>query len=108
LVVETVNPHPGQRSYISGSGKLTEHFRRWSDDEILYEFIVDDPTLYTSPWRGEMALNRSPHPPYEYACHEGKYALPGILAGARQLERDGRPSQPVKEMFPGVDVSEGQ
>jgi hypothetical protein len=108
LVVETVNPHPGQRSYISGSGKLTEHFTRWSDDEILYEFIVDDPTLYTSPWRGEMALNRSTHPPYEYACHEGNYALPGILSGARQLERDGRPSQPVKEMFPGVDVSKGK
>jgi hypothetical protein len=108
LVVETVNPHPGQRSLISSSGKLTERFTRWSDGQVLYEFMVEDPALYTSVWRGEIALNASAKPPYEYACHEGNYALTGILTGARQMERDGRPRQPIREMFPGVDVSEGQ
>lgn len=89
LVVETINAHPLQRSLISPAGKLTERFRRWSDGQILYEFTVDDPTRYTQVWRGEMALNRSSQPPYEYACHEGNYAMDGILAGARELEARG-------------------
>ena len=108
LVVETINVHPGQRSYISGAGKLTERFSRWSDGQILYRFTVDDPSLYTSSWSGEMALNVSPQPPFEYACHEGNYALPSILAGARQMERDGRPRQAIKPYAGNLDVSEGQ
>jgi len=89
LVVETVNPHPLQRSYITGAGRLVERFTRWSDDQIVYEFEVDDPTLYSQPWRGEMSFNQSSEPLYEYACHEGNHALPGILAGARVQEADG-------------------
>jgi|JI10StandDraft_1071094.scaffolds.fasta_scaffold13124_6 hypothetical protein len=108
LVVETVNAHPGQRSYISPTGKLTERFSRWSDGQVLYRFTVEDPTLYTSSWSGEMALNVSAEPPYEYACHEGNYALPAILAGARQMERDGRPRQAIKPYAGSLDVSEGQ
>ncbi|HOY77848.1 MAG TPA: hypothetical protein PLN33_08580 [Hyphomonadaceae bacterium] len=108
LVVETVNPHPGQRSYISATGKLTERFSRWSDGQVLYQFTVEDPALYTRTWSGEMVLNTSPHPPYEYACHEGNYALPAILAGARQLEREGRPRQAIKPYIGSIDVSEGQ
>ena len=108
LVVETVNPNPGQRSYISAAGKLTERFTRWSNGQIVYEFTVDDPTLYTKTWNGEIALNASKQPLYEYACHEGNYALPSILNGARALEREGREQPPIKEPYPGVDVSEGQ
>jgi hypothetical protein len=108
LVVETVNAHPVQRSYISPTGKLTERFSRWSDGQILYQFTIEDPSLYSRPWSGEMALNALKQPPFEYACHEGNYALPGILKGARQMERDGRPRQPIQEPYPGVDVSEGQ
>jgi hypothetical protein len=108
LVVETVNPHPQQRSYISADGKLTERFTRWSDGQILYRFTIDDASLYTLPWSGEMSFHASAKPPYEYACHEGNYALPGILRGARQMERDGRERQPIRESYPGIDVSEGQ
>ncbi len=108
LVVETVNPHPGQRSYISATGKLTERFSRWSGDQVLYRFTVEDPALYTQAWSGEMALNVSAEPPYEYACHEGNYALPAILAGARQMERDGRARQAIKPYIGSIDVSEGQ
>jgi hypothetical protein len=53
----------------------------------LYEFTVEDPTLYSQPWRGELGFNRSPDRIYEYACHEGNYAMIGILAGARHQER---------------------
>ena len=89
LVVQTVNPHPLQRSLITPTGKLTERFSRWSDNQILYEFSVEDPELYSQTWKGEMALNRSTEPLYEYACHEGNYAMPGILGGARELESKG-------------------
>jgi hypothetical protein len=108
LVVETVNSHPKQRSYISPAGKTTERYTRWSKDEIYYEFKVEDPTLYKQPWGGEMSLRISNEPLYEYACHEGNYALPGILAGARQLEREGRPHPIEKPIFAGVDVSDGE
>ncbi len=88
LVVETVNPHPLQRGLISEKGKLTERFSRWNDKSILYEFTVEDDTLYTQPWKGEMSLVAA-EPLYEYACHEGNYALKGILGGARELEAKG-------------------
>jgi hypothetical protein len=97
LVVQTSNPHPSQRAMISASGKLTERFSRWNDKQILYSFEVDDPTLYSQVWKGEMALNAS-EPLYEYACHEGNYAMAGILAGARELESQGK----VPGMGPGI------
>ncbi|MEZ5937558.1 MAG: hypothetical protein R3C52_04990 [Hyphomonadaceae bacterium] len=99
LVVETVNVKPEQRSMLSEHGKLTERFSRWNDDQILYEFVVEDDTLYTQPWRGEMALNKG-EPLYEYACHEGNYAMPGILGGARELESQGK----TPGMGPGISA----
>jgi hypothetical protein len=108
LVVQTVNSHPKQRSFISPAGKVTERYTRWSDGEIFYEFRVEDPVLYTESWGGEMALRASDQPVYEYACHEGNHALPGILAGARELERQGRPHPVELPIFAGVDVSDGE
>jgi hypothetical protein len=90
LVVQTKNVHPGQRGYISKDGTLTERFSRWNDGQILYEFTVDDPAQYSQTWKGEMAFNASKEPSYEYACHEGNYAMEGILAGARKQEREGK------------------
>jgi hypothetical protein len=95
LVVETRNFHPGERLrtnfnqsfYISANAKVTERFTRTSPTEILYEFAVDDPEIYTYPWRAEMTMNTGSGMIYEYACHEGNYALPGILAGAREEEK---------------------
>lgn len=66
---------------------LTERFRRTADDQILYSFTIDDPDLYTQPWTGEMPMRPS-EGMYEYSCHEGNHALPGILAGERRLEQD--------------------
>jgi hypothetical protein len=94
LVVETTNFHPGQsfrlaikhQLYMTKDAVVTERFTRVSDDEIVYSFEVDDPGAYTETWRGEMALRRTDGPIYEYACHEGNYALSGILAGARLQE----------------------
>ena len=71
----------------SKSMLLTERFRRVADDELLYSFTIEDPELYTQPWSGEMPMRPSSGL-YEYACHEGNHALPGILAGARRLENE--------------------
>lgn len=93
LVVETTNLNPGeafkspQPLYISRDAKVTERFTRVSAGEIVYDFIVDDPAVYARPWRAQLVFRTSKGPLFEYACHEGNYALPGILAGARHDEQ---------------------
>jgi len=94
LVVETTNLNPGQRFtadirhriYLAPDSKVTERFTRVSPTDILYEFKVEEPTAYTQTWRGEIPMRATKGPMYEYACHEGNYALTDILAGARAQE----------------------
>jgi len=95
LVVETTNLNPGQKAhygikqrfYLPPTGKVTERFTRVGEKEILYQFTVEDGTTYTQPWKGEVPLRQTDDHIYEYACHEGNYSLPGILAGAREQEK---------------------
>ena len=97
LVVETVNFHPQQSFrfaikhvlYMPPTAKVTERFTRTGPDEILYEFTVEDDLAYTQPWTAQIPFRTAEGSLYEYACHEGNYALPGILAGARREEREG-------------------
>jgi hypothetical protein len=87
LVVETRNVHPLQargRIPLSKQGKVVERFRRVSDLEIDYTYEVIDPVSYTQTWTGQMPLRKSKEHVYEYACHEGNYALPGILVGMNE------------------------
>ncbi|RYZ12770.1 MAG: hypothetical protein EON61_08095 [Alphaproteobacteria bacterium] len=106
LVVETVNVRQDQRPHITGTGTAIERFTRWKDDEILYQFRVEDDAIYSQPWSGEQVLRASKEQVYEYACHEGNYGMFGILAGARQLEADGREHPPEKPIFAGLDADE--
>jgi hypothetical protein len=90
LEVETTHFHPLHVSGVvplTATARVTERFTRVSPSEILYEFTVQDSALYARPWRGEMTFNATRERVFEYACHEGNYALPGILAGAREQER---------------------
>lgn len=94
LVVETTNLNPKGHVYSLGGGfpyslqtKITERFTRTAKDRILYEFSVDDPLTFTKVWRAEMPMRAAKGPIYEYACHEGNYSLPNILAGARAEEK---------------------
>jgi len=104
LVVETTNFNPGEQLrpgipttfFLSKGAKVTERFTRISPQQIRYEFTVEDPTIYTQPWKGEMPFNAAKGPVYEYACHEGNYALPGILRGARVAEAEGRTPERVE------------
>ena len=70
---------------------MTERFSRVSDKELLYEFTVEDPTFYSQPWKGEITYWNDGERIYEYACHEGNYAMAGILQGARVREAKGLP-----------------
>jgi hypothetical protein len=91
LVVETTNMRPEQNFRGASVGsKIVERFTRVGPNQIKYSFTVDDPQIYTAPYIGEVALNATKGPIYEYACHEGNYALPGILAGARAEENEAR------------------
>jgi hypothetical protein len=68
---------------------VVERFSFLDADTILYRFEVDDPSAFTRPWKGELTLERTPGPVYEYACHEGNYALVNMLRGeARKSGRD--------------------
>jgi hypothetical protein len=101
LVVETSGLRREQYISIGGGGsyryvpssenlKVIERFTRTGPRTILYEFTVEDPEIFTQSWSGQVPLNATDSPLYEYACHEGNYALPGILAGARGAEKKGR------------------
>jgi hypothetical protein len=88
LVVETINmrPEQGLRG-ASPNQKVIERFTRISPTQIKYAFTVEDPTVYKAPFSGEVSFNATKGQVYEYACHEGNYALTGMLAGARAEEK---------------------
>ena len=90
LLVETTNINPTQTFQgipASADLKVTERFTRVDEDTFLYEFTVDDPTMYTQPWGGEIPYKRFNDLVFEYACHEGNYSLASVLSGARYQER---------------------
>jgi hypothetical protein len=88
LVVDTINFR--RETSLQGSTAEThvvERFTRVDADTLKYEFTVSDRSSYTQPWTAMVPLVRIPGPIFEYACHEGNYALPNILAGARMQEK---------------------
>lgn len=94
LVVETtnINPKNAYRSVpFSPSGKVIERFTLADPDTFVYEFTIDDPERYAEPWGGELPFRRLNDLVYEYSCHEGNYALEGVLRGARYEESEAAP-----------------
>jgi hypothetical protein len=92
LVVETTNLNDKvfERAAATGFGgnlKLTERFTRVNANTVDYQFTVDDPRTFTRPWTVSAPMSRIEGPLFEYACHEGNYAMPGILGGARAQEK---------------------
>ena len=89
LVIETTNLHPLQRfnGNPSDNLKVIERLTRVDQSTINYEFTVIDPETYTAEWGGEVPMKALEGLIYEYACHEGNYALGAILSGARYQER---------------------
>ena len=95
LVVETTN-FPESDAFV-GSWKhlkVTERFTRVSPTRVNYAFQVEDPDTWEKAWGGEYDFAPLKGIVYEYACHEGNYALPAILAGARRKEQEAAASGP--------------
>jgi len=88
LVVETRNFSDASEFRGSRGNRLfTERFTRTAPDILTYEFTIEDPETWVAPWTAVLNFTHSEDPIFEYACHEGNYALEGILAGARAEER---------------------
>ena len=94
LVVETRN-FPSKLTFIENRGTdglrdqnlhLIERFRRLDADTLTYEFTMIDPTVWTRPWTATFTMAKLPEVMFEYACHEGNYAMMNILKGARAEE----------------------
>ena len=104
LVVETTNLQEQQQFMGSWKNlKVTEWFTRLAKDKVLYRFQVEDPDTWDKPWGGEYTFNSLNGRVYEYACHEGNYALPGILGGARQKEKEAAEAAAAKVVVPPAD-----
>ncbi len=94
LVIETSKLNPQQltayREFFGASPnmKITERLTRADANTITYEFLIDDPDTWESPWGGEVPFVKMDDLLYEYACHEANYALENVLRGARAQERD--------------------
>ena len=95
LVVETT--HFTEKGKQRGIGRtvfgiganlhLTERFTRVSEDTIDYSFTVEDDSMFLQPWTAAIPMNRVAGPLFEYACHEGNYAMANMLRGARLNEQ---------------------
>jgi hypothetical protein len=86
LVVDTTNFL--ERAGFHKDYHAIERFTRTDENTLLYQFTIDDPN-YEQPYSGEYPWPAANGRLYEYACHEGNYAMGGILRGARLLEREG-------------------
>jgi hypothetical protein len=88
LVVDTTN-FPQQQPFRGSWENLhvVERFRRVDATTVLYRFTVDDKDTFTAPFTGEIPFKTMNEPIYEYACHEGNYALSNVLSGARNEEK---------------------
>ena len=95
LVVEA--KHFRKTSGLPGADEnlhVTERFTLQEDGNLYYDFDVTDETVWTKPWSGRYVWQSKPDDRlYEYACHEGNYAMGNILRGARLLEKEWREQQ---------------
>ena len=92
LVVEVTNFPTNIVNYRGATGALhvTERFRRVDASTVRYEVTVSDPATFARPWTAAIDLKSSAQPDvFEYACHEGNYAMRNILSAARAAERAG-------------------
>ncbi len=109
LVVETTHIRAddpvrggfGRPILVEPDSKLTERFTRVSPTELVYQFTVDDPDLYTAPWLAEYSFILRDTTFYEYACHEANYSLTNILLGGREGDkRDAAKARATKAAKP--------
>lgn len=88
LVVDTTNFKPGAFRGSTERLRVGEKFRRVAEDTLEYYITIDDPSTWSRPWTLMLLLKKTGERMFEYACHEGNYSLRGILAGAREQEKN--------------------
>jgi hypothetical protein len=89
LVIDTTNFT--DKTIFQGSAEnlhMIERIKRIDANTISYVVTFEDPTTWTRPWTVDFPMPKTQGTMYEYACHEGNYGLHGILAGAREQEKD--------------------
>jgi hypothetical protein len=88
LVVDTANySKDGVFRGSTADLHLVERFTRVDGETLRYDFTVDDPATWTKQWSASITMARTEQPMFEYACHEGNYALEGVLKGARYQDK---------------------
>ena len=89
LVIDTTN-FTTKTQFRGSSDKLhvIERITRTGPSTLLYRFTIEDPDTWDRTWTGEYPWVGTKENLYEYACHEGNYALGGMLRGARQKEKE--------------------
>jgi hypothetical protein len=87
LVVETTN-FTDKTAFrgASENQRVIERFTPVDPDTVRYQFTVEDPSTWATPWSGEYPMKRSDGQLYEYACHEGNYGIRNILSAQRATE----------------------
>jgi hypothetical protein len=95
LVVETTNFSAAGNMRNVGvqteSLRVVERFTPTDANTLVYRVTIEDPKMYAAPWTIEFPFKRdNDYQMFEYACHEGNYAVPNILRGARYEEREGK------------------
>jgi len=88
LVVETTN-FTNRTSFRGATEnmRLVERFTRTAPNTVVYEYTVEDPASFSRPWTARVPMAKNSEMVYEYACHEGNYALPHALEGQRNIEK---------------------
>lgn len=92
LVVETIGLPGNDRVrffsnlVVGADSKVIERFTRLAENELLYQYTVEDPAIYTQPWLAEYSLYKTSQRMFEHACHEGNHSLPNILLAQRMKD----------------------
>jgi hypothetical protein len=93
LVIETTNftdrtPYRGSSERL----RLVERFTPVDDGHVEWAVTFDDPGTWARPWTFAMRLTKvgAEEAPFEYACHEGNYAMRNLLSIARAEEAASR------------------
>ena len=88
LVIDTTNFRtPSALTDATAALRVVERLTRVDERSLLYEFSVTDPAAFTRPWSAAYTIHKSEAHMYEFACHEGNYAIAGMLRGARAQEQ---------------------
>ena len=71
---------------VNADARVIERYTRVSQDELLYQFTVEDPKVYSAPWLAEFSFFKAPFRMHPFACHEGNYSMSNILRGQRVID----------------------